>query len=72
MHQFDFYIIHTYFAEFIIRRENELIVHSCNAIGRKSSLAIHPQLLHQLLNPHHPLIHIVDLHLNFQPILAGE
>ena len=31
-----------------------------------------PQLLHQLLNPHHPLIHILDLDLNFQSILAGE
>ncbi len=41
-------------------------------VDGKAILNLSPQLLHQLLNPSHPLIHILDLHLNFQSILAGE
>jgi hypothetical protein len=39
---------------------------------KRDTSVISAQLLHQILNPYYPLIHILDLHQNFQPILAGE
>jgi hypothetical protein len=53
-------------------------VFQCNTRQRihkpvEKAIFIHSlQPLHQLLNPYQPLIHILNLHQNFQPVLAGE